>query len=200
MLVHEVMTRGPATVAAHATIKTALGLLAEHRVTALPVVSETGGVIGVVSEADLIRELLARDPRAHEIPDQDTRSRSSTVEQVMSTHPVTVHPETDLVQAVDLLTSTTVKSLPVVDQEGRLAGVLSRSDVIRLLARADHDIECEVDELLRSTGLEGWLVEVDEGFVQLLGPERSSDSLLVRLLAETVPGVIDVTTRTENHR
>lgn len=198
MLVHEVMTRKPATVGPHATIKTALGLLAEHRVTALPVVSDTGGVIGVVSEADLIRELLASDPRAHEIPRQDTSSRSSTVEQVMSNHPVTVHPETDLVQAVDLLTSTTVKSLPVVDREGRLAGVLSRSDVIRLLARADQDIEGEIDELLRSTGLEGWLVDVEDGYVQLLGPEKSTDSLLVRLLAETVPGVIDVSTRTED--
>lgn len=198
MLVYEVMTREPATVGPHATIKTALGLLAEHRVTALPVVSGAGGVIGVVSEADLIRELLACDPRAHEIPQPDNRSRSSTVEQVMSTHPVTVHPDADLVQAVDLLTSTTVKSLPVVDRAGRLAGVLSRSDVIRLLARADHDIEREVDELLRSTGLEDWLVEVEEGLVTLLGPERSTNSLLVRLLAETVPGVIDVTTRTEH--
>ncbi|MGZ5400375.1 MAG: CBS domain-containing protein [Nocardioides sp.] len=197
MLVYEVMTTRPATVSPQATIKAALGLLAEHRVTALPVVSDTREVVGVVSEADLIRELLARDPRAHEIARQDSGSRSSIVEQVMSTHPVTVRPDADLVQAVDLLTSTVVKSLPVVDRAGRLAGVLSRSDVIRLLARADHDIECEVDELLRSTGLDGWLVEVEDGFVQLLGPERSNDSLLARLLAETVPGVIEVSTRTE---
>ena len=75
--------------------------------------------------------------------------------------------------------------------------MLSRSDVVRLLSRADREIEREVDELLRSTGLDGWLVEVQDGTVQLLGPELSTDSLLVRLLAETVPGVIDVTTRTE---
>lgn len=197
MLVHEVMTTEPATVSPHATIKTALGLLAEQRLTALPVVSDSGEVIGVVSEADLIRELVSHEPGSQEDPRAVTRSRSSTVDQVMSNHPVTVLPDADLVQAVDLLTSTTVKSLPVVDRHGRLAGVLSRSDVVRLLSRADYDIEREVDELLRSTGLEGWLVEVQDGFVQLLGPEQSTDSLLVRLLAETVPGVIDVSTRTE---
>lgn len=189
MLVHEVMTQDAATVTPGASIKTALAVLADQRLTALPVVDDTGAVIGVVSEADLIRELVTRDP---------PRDRTSSVERVMSTHPVTVRPDVDLVEAVDLLTSTTVKSLPVVDRAGRLVGVLSRSDVVRLLARADHEIECEVDELLRSTGLEGWLVEVQDGFVQLLGPEQSSDSMLVRLLAETVPGVIDVTTRTES--
>lgn len=200
MLVGEVMSRDPITVGPHTTIKTALGLLAEHRVTSLPVVIGTGEVVGVVSEADLIRELLARDPRAHEIPREDTRSPSSTVGQVMSNHPVTVHPDTDVVQAVDLLTSTTVKSVPVVDHDGYLAGVLSRSDVVRLLSRADDDIERAIDELLRSTGLDGWLVDVQDGSVQLLGPERSKDTLLARLLAETVPGVIDVATRTEGRR
>jgi CBS domain-containing protein len=190
MLVHEVMSKGVVTVAPDTTVKHALALLAQHRVTALPVVTaDTGLLCGVVSEADLIQDLLASDPRAVEIPRADVRSKPTNVEEIMSGHPVTVRPDTDLVMAVELLTSTAVKSLPVVDRRGRLEGVLSRSDIVRLLARAD--------ELLRTTGLQDWLVEVTDGTADLLGPEGTTEALVARLLAETVPGVIDVRTRTD---
>jgi hypothetical protein len=79
-----------------------------------------------------------------------------------------------------------------------------RSDIVRLLARSDDEIAREVDELLRSTGLEGWLVDVQDGSVELLGPDTSpdadSDATVVRLLAETVPGVLDVTTTPEGRK
>ena len=197
MLVFEVMTTDPVAVRPDTRVKDALRLLARHRVTALPVVTAGRKVCGVVSEADLIRELLPRDARASQIPHTDVRRRVSSVAEVMSTHPVTVRPDVDLAEAVELLTSTAVKSVPVVDRSGHLEGMLSRSDVVRLLARADADIQRLVDELIRSAGLDGWLVEVEDGAVRLLGPERSDDALLVRLLAQTVPGVIEVTTRQE---
>lgn len=201
MLVFEVMTKDPVTVPEGTPVKTALARLAELRVTSLPVVGRDGKVVGVVSEADLIRELLARDPRVHEIPPPRHTERPTVVDEVMTRHPVSVTPDSDLVDAVELLTSTTVKCLPVIDRKGTLHGVVSRSDIVRLLARSDDDIEREVDELLRSTGLEGWLVDVHDGSVELLGPDKSpnagSDATVVRLLAETVPGVLDVTTRPE---
>lgn len=193
MLVREVMTSRPVTVRPETPLKIALGLLAEHRVTALPVV--TGDrVVGIVSEADLIRDLLPPDPRAHEIPPEGRPDRPLLVSEVMSTHVVTTTPDADLVEAVDLLTDSTAKCLPVVDRRDRLRGVLSRSDVVRLLARADDRIEAEVDELLRSSGLPGWLVEVSDGTASLTGPDRSPDEVVARLLAQTVPGVLDVTT------
>jgi CBS domain-containing protein len=195
MLVHEVMSREPITVRPDTTIKDALALLAEHRVTSLPVVSGGRTVIGMVSEADLIRDLLASDPRAHEIPPGEHQARPRVVDQVMSTPVVTTSPETDLAEAVELLTSTTVKSLPVVDHRGRLLGVLSRSDVVGLLATADLRIEAQVDELLRSSGLDGWLVEVQDGTVSLQGPDDATDAMVARLLARTVPGVLEVSLR-----
>ena len=198
MLVFEVMTKDPVTVRPGTSVKDALALLADNHVTALPVATSDGKIRGVVSEADLIRELLPRDPRAHEIPPVDDRRRAAVVEDVMSPHPVTVNPETDLAESVELLTSTTVKSVPVVDRQGYLKGVLSRSDIVRLLARADADIQREVDDLLRSTGLKHWLVDVHDGAVELLGPENSDDTLVARLLAATVPGVLDVSASTEH--
>jgi CBS domain-containing protein len=197
MLVREVMTAHPASVRPDTAIKEALGLLAELRVTALPVVTVDREVCGVASEADLIRDLLPRDRRAHEIPPMDTRTPPKVVGDVMSGHPVTVLADTDLVEAIELMTSTTVKSLPVVDRKGRLEGMLSRSDIVRLLARADQDLEGEIDELLRSSGLEGWYVQVTAGTADLVGPEGTRDELVARLLAESVPGVMDVTTRTD---
>lgn len=200
MLVHEVMSRDPVTVRPDTTIKDALALLAEHRVTSLPVVSGGRTVIGLVSEADLIRDLLASDPRAHEIPREERQARPRVVDQVMTTHVVTTSPETDLAEAVELLTSTTVKSLPVVDHRGRLLGILSRSDVVGLLATADVRIESQVDELLRSSGLEGWLVDVQDGTVSLQGPDDATDAMVARLLARTVPGVLEVNLREEERR
>ncbi len=197
MLVREVMTADPASVHPDTSIKEALGLLAELRVTSLPVVSAHREVCGVASEADLIRDLLPRDRRAHEILPTDTRTPPKVVGDVMSGHPVTVHADTDVVEAIELMTSTTVKSLPVVDRKGRLEGMLSRSDIVRLLARADQDLEREIDELLRSSGLKGWYVQVTEGTADLVGPEGTRDELVARLLAESVPGVTDVTARTD---
>ena len=198
MLVSEVMTNDPVTVRVGTPVKAALALLAEHRVTSLPVVTAAGHVRGVVSEADLIRELLPRDPRSRQTPAPDDRMHPVHVDSVMNAHPVTVREDCDLVEAVDLLTSTTVKSLPVVDRSGHLRGVLSRSDVVRVIARADQDIEHEVDALLRSSGVVDWLVEVHDGTVELLGPEGSSDEIVARLLASTVSGVLDVNTRIES--
>ena len=101
MLVHEVMTSHPVTVPRGTTVQEALLLLAEHEITSLPVVTGKGKICGVVSEADLVRERLAADPRKHEIPVVDEQTdRAEYVDDVMTPHAVTVHPDTDLAVAV----------------------------------------------------------------------------------------------------
>ena len=79
----------------------------------------------------------------------------------MSTLSMTVSPNDDLSDAVELMTSTAAKSLPVVER-GRVVGVVSRSDVVRLLARSDEQICGEIDELLRSADLD-YDVNVEHG-------------------------------------
>lgn len=196
MLVRDVMSRDPATVREDTTVKQALTILADRRVTSLPVVAPAGAVVGVVSEADLIRDLLPRDPGAHPDAAEEPDDRPVLVLDVMTPHPVTLHPDTDLVEAVDVLTSTTIKSAPVVDGDGTLLGMLSRADVVRFVARQDTRIEAEVDDLLRSSGLDGWLVEVREGAVELSGPPGPGAGI-ARMLAETVAGAVRVTVVSE---
>src|SRR5690606_27517814 len=116
-----------------ATIKDAIATLDAHGITALPVVAGGRRVVGVVSEADLIRDLVAPDPRAGVTPVAERVPTPTTVAEVMSPHAVKVRPDTDLADAIDLMTSTAVKSLPVVDDHDRVVGVVSRRDVVHVL-------------------------------------------------------------------
>jgi CBS-domain-containing membrane protein len=194
MLVKDVMTNDPVTVTDDTPVKVAITHLARHRITAMPVLTRSGRLCGVVSEADLIRDLVDVDQRAHEIPldEQPWHDRPCVVGDVMTPHAVTVRPETELATAVELITSTSVKSVPVVDAKGRLVGMLSRGDVVQMLARADADLEREVGALLTSVGLDDWAAEVTDGAVSLSGPDGSTNQGLARVVASTVPGVVEV--------
>jgi CBS domain-containing protein len=191
MLVRELMTSPAVTVAPDAGIKEAAGLLTDHAITAMPVVDDSGALVGVVSEADLLGGAVLPDPRAHERPvTVPLGSVGARVADVMTHFPLSVRPDADLAAAVELMSGTVVKSLPVVDH-GRVVGVVSRRDVVAVLARDDRRIEAEVDELLRSAGFE-CVVDVQEGVVSLSAPSDPHAQETVRVLAATVQGVLGV--------
>ena len=191
MLVGEVMTSPAITVHETATVKQAIELLQTHSIAAMPVIDDHDDIVGVVSEADVIREMVLPDQRAHELPVQLTAPPfHSRVADVMSHHPLTVSSETELAQAAELMTSTVVKSLPVVDR-GRVVGVISRRDIILLLSRDDPRIEAEIDELLRQTGKD-WLVDVTDGVALVDGPSNERERELAQVLVSSVSGVIGV--------
>ncbi|MGH3506335.1 MAG: CBS domain-containing protein [Nocardioidaceae bacterium] len=190
MLVREVMSSPVYTVLPSTPIKQALQVLDSHSITAMPVVDEHGRPIGVVSEVDLLWGALRADQRRHEIPTTDNPDVPSVVAQVMNHHPVTVEPETDLATAVDLMMTTAIKSIPVV-QHGRIIGIVSRRDVVHALARTDEEIRAEVGELLRAVA-DDWTVEVVDGQVEVDGPETDSQVRLATALASTVTGVVRV--------
>jgi CBS domain-containing protein len=191
MLVREVMTSPAITVREDATIREAARVLDAHSVTAVPVVDAGGHVVGVVSEADLVREMLLPDSRRHmETPPASDSQPPLLVSEVMTRMPVTVSSGDDLEDAVELMTSTTVKSLPVVDH-GRLQGMLSRRDVLRVLARADDAIEAEINELFRADETD-WVATVDDGVVEVTGPRDTPERRVAEVLARSVAGVTGV--------
>jgi predicted transcriptional regulator len=199
MLVRDAMTRNVVTVSPEATLKAAAGLLAEHAITSMPVVDDTGRLIGVVSEADVVRESLVVDHGANLLVEPVSQAAAtSCVAEVMTALPVTVHPDSDLAEAAQLMTESTVKSLPVVE-DSRLVGIVSRTDVVRMLARRDQRVEADIDDLIRSAGMD-WLVEVEDGVAVLEGAGRPSDVRLARALVFTVPGVVGVRFRSSTHQ
>jgi CBS domain-containing protein len=191
MLVRDVMTSPAVTVGTDASIKDGLKLLDRYHVTALPVTDREGRLVGVVSEADLLRDAVRPDTRTHLISRDPVTDHPERIADVMSTLSMTVPAAGDLSEAIDLMTTTAVKSLPVVEA-GRVVGVVSRSDIVHLLARSDHHIAGEVDELLRSAGMDCEVL-VQDGVVAVDGP--AGQRRVIEVIAGSVPGVISVVVR-----
>lgn len=175
--VRDVMTAHPVTIQATSGIRQAVLLLAQHAITALPVVDDRHRLIGMISEADV----LAHDGVGGRVGD------------VMRSTLAIAHPETELAEVARVLTATGVKSLPVIDASDQIVGLVSRSDVVRVLARDDEMLEQDVvDELVRE-GLVGCRVQVRNGVVQLYRTDAAP--LDLRRAVEAVigmPGVIAV--------
>jgi CBS domain-containing protein len=193
MLVRDVMTPGPVTVTPGTRIKDALAQLARHGITSMPVLDRDGLLHGIVSEVDLIGETVSRDPRAQERPIMIAPVHPPRlVEEVCTRSVVTVRGDDDVATAVELMTVTGAKSLPVLGEDGRLAGMVSRSDVVAAMARSDELIAADIDELLGSLGHGDWLVEVDDGSVDISGPSGAAEHSIAHAVAHTVPGVVEV--------
>ncbi|MEP7104806.1 MAG: CBS domain-containing protein [Chloroflexota bacterium] len=202
--VADVMTREVVTVAPATAFKAIVRELTERRISALPVVDEAGRVLGVVSEADLLlkedhNSLAARggilEPRRRRA--ERAKSSGATAAEVMSTPAITILPGAALPEAARLMHERHVKRLVVVDEEGRLAGIVTRGDVLKVFLRPDADIkQAVVKDLvervlwLEANGLE---VAVAEGMVTLGGRlDRRSDVAVLARLTEEIDGVVGV--------
>ena len=195
MLVRDVMTADPITVTPDTGVKSALKRLAHVGITSLPVVDEQRRLCGILSEADLIREAVEVDPRAHERPvTMQPVAAAQTVEDVYTRSPVAIRPDDDVATAVDVMGAKGFKSLPVVDDRHRLVGIVSRSDVVRALARDDALIADDIIRVFRDLGHTDWVVEVIDGVVEITGLDAAHHSL-AHTIARTVPGVVGVRIR-----
>lgn len=191
MFVRDIMTAPVITVTPDTTVKECTQILEHHSITAMPVVTAGGELIGVISEADVIAGAVLPDQRAHELPVHlSAEHRPARVQDAMNHQVLYVTPQSDLAEAVDLMVSTVVKSLPVVEH-GRVVGMISRRDVIKVLARQDDLIEMELDELVRMAGND-WHIKVHDGVVTVDGPDNETDEELAQVLASSVPGIVGV--------
>ena len=206
MRVSDLMTIDVECVDTATSLKDVAGLLAARGISGVPVVGPEGRIVGVVSEADIValergsgaprRGLLAWLAGGHP---EDFRLSARTAGEAMSAPAITVGPGSDVSYAARRMTDAGVKRLPVVDGEGRLVGILTRSDLVRAFARPDAELANEIRSLLRA---KLWLAEpelvridVRDGEVSLSGQvDRHSDAELLRLFVERVPGVVSVET------
>lgn len=188
MLVREIMTSPAYSVQANSPIDAALQLMAERRVTALPVVDDAGVLIGVLSEIDLLRRAVEPDRRAHHIPVAQSAPLPHTVGEIMTNDPRTTTEGSDVADLITLFTNSSFKSLPVVRGD-ELVGVISRSDVIRALWRRDDDLRDDLVAAFADYGQDGWKIEVHSGVVEITGAGNSRERDIASAIAHSVLGV-----------
>ncbi|WP_128381351.1 CBS domain-containing protein [Streptomyces cavernae] len=184
-------------------------LLADHRISGLPVVDEDDKVIGVLSETDLmIRQARTRDPYAphRRFPfarltrgarKEAAKAGARTAGQLMTAPPVTVHADDTIAEAARTMTQHRVERLPVLDEEERLVGIVTRRDLLQVFLRPDGEIRDEVIKEVLERAL--WLaprtieVSVVEGVVTLAGHmERKTETEIAVAMTRRIDGVVAV--------
>ncbi|RAJ59988.1 BON domain-containing protein [Streptomyces sp. Amel2xB2] len=201
--VNDLMTRAVVRVRDDATFKKIARVMADNDVTALPVVDEDEHPVGVVSEADLVGKQAGQPDPAGLLPAHGPRAGSrtpgeaATADELMTSPAVVARPEWNVVEAARVMADGHVKRLPVVNEAGRLVGILSRADLLRVFLRRDSAIQEEItrDVLERTLGLAARQlnVQVRDGCVTLRGEVEQPHLVpVVERLVQSVDGVVKV--------
>ena len=184
-----------------ASFREIVDLMEMRSVAAVPVVDGYRRVIGIISEADLLPKVRYAgddaaghpfDSRAHR--EAREKAVAAVVRGLMSAPAVTVPAGTPVVHAVRLMDSAGVRRLPVVDDLGRLVGIVTGRDLLKVFLRSDDEIRADVrDEVSARVDCPRLGVDVVGGVVTLTGEvsRRSMVPVAVRL-AERVYGVVEV--------
>jgi CBS-domain-containing membrane protein len=142
ILVGDIMTRRVVTANRDSNIHDVSVLLSENRISGMPVVDEGNHVIGVVTEADLLsmvgmeRDHTFMDVLRHLLGEPLPRRKGANrAGEIMSSPAITTSMETDIREVARILESKGIKRLPVVDEENRLVGIISRGDIVRAMSR-----------------------------------------------------------------
>jgi len=203
--VRDVMTTDIVSVTSDTSFKELAAMFRRHRVSAFPVTGPEGAILGVVSEADLLpREALrvgvgvGPGPLAGLLRHQEPQKMwATTAKDLMTSPPVTITPDEPVMHAARMMYACKMKWLAVVDADGRLAGIVSRADVLAVYSRPDTDIRHEIIEKVILTEFRTdpgrFTVTVKDGVVTLEGsPETTDNGLSIVRESRQVEGVVAV--------
>lgn len=203
--VGEVMTERVIVGRRDTPFKNIVAALLDNNISALPIVDEDGHVVGVVSDADLVLKEAEPDPPEGEWllmgarrRSERLKSRATVAGALMSAPAIVVHPADTIADAASMMRRHRIRRLPVVQpRTGRLVGIVTRSDLLRVFLRPDAEIRAEVrDEVLAGVlrmDARAFQVDVTQGIVRIRGKvERWSmiDHVVAALLR--VEGVVGV--------
>jgi CBS-domain-containing membrane protein len=208
-VVKDVMTPNVITVAEDTPFEAIAAALRTHRVSAFPVLDQASQVIGVVSESDLLAKLALGMQDDAVVPGMITgilrrqqlqKAQAITAAQLMTSPAHTAAPDDTVEQAARIMYLRNVKRLPVVDSGGRLAGIVSRADVLAVYSRTDADIAEEIRTAILATGTPanpGTLdVSVAAGIATIVGkPQTREQGHAAIGRARHVQGVVAVRDR-----
>jgi CBS domain-containing protein len=113
----DIMTKRVVTVSPRTTVKELTELLAAKKISGVPVVDEQKRVIGIATEADVLAHPGAK-----------------TVEEIMTKRVISVKPDTPVEEIAKLLAKKKIKRVPVIDEKGKLVGIVSRADIVKAFA------------------------------------------------------------------
>lgn len=140
IFVRDVMTKNVIKVIEDADINEVATLLSENRISGLPVVDSEDRVIGMITEADVLA--MAGMKRGHAFKDivrhllgepLSSPKQSKRLRDVMTSPAITTGPDADIREIALTLDEKRIKRLPVVDEQGKLTGVISRADIVRAI-------------------------------------------------------------------
>ncbi|MBN9040926.1 MAG: histidine kinase [Rhizobiales bacterium 62-47] len=212
MKAHDVMVSPVVTVKPSATVKDVAKLFLERRISAVPVVTGQGKLVGIVSEGDLVHRaeigteqrrswwllLLAED---QELAADYIKAHGRKIEDVMVRNVITATPDTPLDEVARLLEQHGIKRVPIV-RDGQLVGIVSRANLVQAVASSGSKLEIPVsdgsirDKLLLHLNAQRWAhtellnATVNDGIVDLWGVTGSeTERKAIRVAAETTTGV-----------
>ena len=193
MNAHEAMTKDVITVGPNTAVRDIAALMVRHRISAVPVVSEDGRVIGIVSQTDLGHRSEIETEKRRKwwlelFADANTKARDyikshgNVAQDVMTRFIVSVAKDAHLSEVAEILDTDRIRQVPVM-QDGRLVGMISRADLVRKLAEATITAPATRPEngrvaeghLGATDGAKPWLqsalvnIAVKDGVVELWG-------------------------------
>jgi CBS-domain-containing membrane protein len=208
MKVRDLMTTDPVTTAPDASLKEAARLMVRNQVSGLPVM-EGDKIVGILTEGDYLRQEADREQPYRltllEAIFGDGTGEPPPVEkvsEVMTERVHTIRPNATISEAARVMSKRSIKRLPVVDDEGKLLGVISRADIVNAFTKPDEVIEDEIREDLirRLLFLEPDAVDVSvaDGVVTLRGElENRTEAHLLEELTRRIAGVVRVDSHLE---
>ncbi len=206
LVARDVMTTAVVTVRPDTPVKEIARLLLTHHISGVPVVSEDGKLVGIVTEADLLYKErpaveeggILRLLRRGQLAEAERKAEGQAARDVMTSPVVTVEEDTPLREVAALMARRQINRVPVVRGD-QVVGIVSRADVLRALVRPDEEIR---EAVRRALVEELWIdpsglrIEVQGGVVTLDGEvERRSDKELAERWVGTIDGVVRVESR-----
>ena len=216
MQARDVMISPVITIGKSATVREVARILLEKRISAVPVVDNIGKLVGMITEGDLMRRAEAGTERPYSwwvhflagdatVAADYVKSHAARVEDVMTPDVVTATAETPLHEIASLFEEHRIKRVPIVNEDGNLVGIVSRANLIQVVASARPKLEMTLPDttirrkLLSELKKQSWAhthnlsVTVTDGVVDLWGGAQSSEERkAIRVAAENIPGVVAV--------